>query len=361
MFETKIKSIVLKNFRNHKAIGLNIDENTNIICIIDKNGSGKTSILEAISLLSPGHGMRGATLKEMMNTSSADNTFFAGINLDVSDDISYKIDITYQGGKKKIMINDKNIKEQGELKKLANVIWLTPELQIGISTDKAVRRKFIDRMAFNFYHNHAELLINYDNLTKERLKVLQSTERLSDNSWLDSIEKQLGSIAYEIAKNRSHFVSEFTNNISKVADNLEFTIQCSVQEFLNDENAQINIAKQYCNNRHKDKITSKTNFGTHRYNPLIRYKNTELSMCSSGEKKYAIMTFLTAAAHSIVSYTNHTPIVLIDEFFSFIDENFQEILLKNLMNLKCQIWLTGTQVIDIKYDNMVISIDSLSI
>ncbi len=366
MLYSKIKSIILKNFRNHDEIFLDLGDKTeNIIGLIDKNGAGKTSILEAISLLSPGYGIKNSQLLEMVKKDALEQNFLVSINLQTGDDLAHKVDILYKDGKKKIFINEKVASSQGELKTIVGMIWLTPEIQIDVALNRTARRKFFDRMVFNFHQNHAKLLIDYDALLKERLKVLEMNSEIAKNTWLDSLEKQICRLCIDIAKNRLQFLSEVRENLSKLSMDVEFDISCAICEIIKQEGeiADAFILQELYKFRQKDKFSSRTNFGVHRYDFLIKYlKNGYLiDVCSSGERKYLITCFLLCVAKSIISYTNHAPIVLIDEFSSFIDADFKEILISKLVELDCQIWLTGVEIPNINEEIAVFKIDDLKV
>jgi len=359
MLETKIKSIILKNFRNHDGIFLNLEKNCNIIGLIDVNGSGKTNILEAISLLSPGHGMRGASLKDMVQCNSNDS-FLASFNISIGVDVSQKIDILYQNGKKKISINDKQLSSQGDLRNILGLIWLTPEIQIDISQNNSSRRKFFDYMICNFHSNHAQLINDYDALIKERIKILEMAKSITQNSWLDSIEKQISILSINIICNRIDFLKQIRKNATDMNLDVEFNMECDVLNLYmeNGNIADTFIAKKLLDLRNQDKHSYRTNFGCHRYKFSIIYtkKNMNIETCSSGEKKYLITAFLISVAQSIIFHTKHCPIVLIDEFTSFVDENFRKILIDKLLALKCQIWLTGTEIPALNHDIKIYSI-----
>lgn len=364
MLYSKIKSIIIKNFRNHEQILIDLNDfDENIIGLIDNNGSGKTSILEAISLLSPGFGIRGGQFLDMVKKNSESEDFLISINLQTGDDLMNKIDIIYKNGKKKISINDKTISTQGELKCVVGMIWLTPEIQLEIAINKPGRRKFFDRMVFNFHQNHAKLLIDYEALIKERAKVLEMSENFEKNSWLDSIEKQLCTLSINISKNRIQFLSEIKNNSKELNMEVEFDVKCDVCDIIEKEKdlADAFILQEFLKSRKRDKFSYRTNFGVHRYDFLIKYKKNGylIDLCSSGERKYAVTCFLLCVAKGIISYTNHAPIVLIDEFSSFIDSSFKEILIKKLVELNCQIWLTGVEIPQIDYKMKIFSVKDL--
>ncbi len=354
--------MVLKNFRNHEIIKINPIKNENLIGIIDGNGTGKTNILEAISLLSPGNGIRSAHLSDIPMQGGT-GEFFCSFEVQIGAELTQKIEIFYQNGRKKITINEKPVSSQIELKNILGLIWITPEIQMAIASSNTERRKFFDRSVFNFKAEHATLLNNYDKLIRERLKILELSQNFSQNSWLDSIEKQIAELSIEISKNRTTCLEEIQKNIMEMSLAISLEINCAVIDTIkfNPADCIKIIENKLAQSRKNDANAARTLFGCHRYQVNLKYltKNADIEMCSSGEKKYTIMSLLLAIAKSIAHHTNHAPIVLIDEFTSFIDSNLRQILLNKLLALNCQIWFTGVEVPVINYDAKYYSISAL--
>lgn len=352
----RISHFFLRNFRNHNVIEIVPSFAPNIIALIDKNGSGKTNILEAISLFSPGNGIRNSDLSLIPKNNSGE--FFVSIKLSDSQNIERKIDIIYENNKKKILIDNKAIKSQIELRKILDIIWLTPEMQLQISTDSSFRRKFFDRIVFNFFSDHADLIINYEKLVKERMKILEMESNVKSNTWLDSIEKQIASVTRKITENRLNSINKIKSSIEKEVLDIEINLKCKTLHA--DEDSS--IEKELLESREKDKRQFRTSFGCHRYELEIVYKkkNSDLSICSSGEKKYTIISLLFSIADSLIQFNQRTPIILLDEFTSFIDKDFKIDLLNRLSSLGCQTWLTGTEIQNVNHNFLEYSILQVS-
>jgi DNA replication and repair protein RecF len=363
MSKSKLQNIIIKNFRNHKQLEMNLSGiKDEIICIIDKNGSGKTSILEAISLLSPGFGFRAQSFEDMVGKFNSDNNFLISIDIE-NNDLKNNVGIIYNEGKKKITINDKKIGKQDELKNISSMLWITPELQIDICSNKSARRKFFDKLVTNINDHHHQTLSEYEHLIKERAKVLEMNDNFEKNPWLDSLEKQIAVKSISVAKNRLIFLEE----ISKESENFDtlagFSIDCDVCKMIAEEGtfADAFIMQKLLSTRKHDKYSMRTNFGVHRFDFVITYQKTglEISECSSGEKKYLTMSTILSAAQSVINHKNYSPIILIDEFSSFIDNDFMDILIEKLVRLNCQIFLTGTHIPEIKEKTVIFKIKDL--
>ena len=363
MSKSKLQNIIIKNFRNHHQLEMNLSELDNeIICIIDKNGSGKTSILEAISLLAPGFGFRAQSFEDMVGKFNAENNFLVSIDIE-NNDLKNNVSIVYSDGKKKITINDKKIGKQDELKNISSMLWITPELQIDICSNKSARRKFFDKLVANVNDGHHQTLSEYEHLIKERSKVLEMNDNFEKNPWLDSLEKQNTAKSIVIAKNRLKFLAEISEESRNFDTLAMFDIDCDVCKMIAEEGevADAFIMQKLLGTRKHDKYSMRTNFGVHRFDFVIRYKKTDLqiSECSSGEKKYLTMSAILSAAQTVINHKNYSPIILIDEFSSFIDNDFMDILIQKLVRLSCQIFLTGTHIPDIKEKIAIFKIKDL--
>ena len=153
----KLRSIYLENFRSYKKLNVKIGD-FKFIILTGKNGSGKTNLLEAISFLSPGKGLRNSKLDEVINadSNSKQSTIFFVVEnekkkneigiLFTNNNLKDKIQ-----SKKVIHLNRKKLKKQSDLPNLISLIWLTPEMDVFFRTNSLFRRKFIDRCIFNLH------------------------------------------------------------------------------------------------------------------------------------------------------------------------------------------------------------------
>ena len=188
----KIKNLRLKNYRNHKDIKVKPEKN--IIVIYGKNGSGKTNILESISLLDSTNGIRNANLFEIVSDKLKGPIELFGSNFELETESSI---ITVGLGLKKNkdnftkILNINNSKaSKVELKNELSVFWVVPKMSYLFQNSSEDRRTFIDMMINSIDKDHLENIAKYRKLKKERIKILKSSNFESNSAWLDTIEKK---------------------------------------------------------------------------------------------------------------------------------------------------------------------------
>ncbi len=334
-----IQKLFLQNFRIHKELICDIKHNN--IILIGNNGTGKTSILEAITLLSPGRGMLSANAKDINLHNEPKSTIIADFN------DTTKICIENKIGNKTIYVNDKPIAKQTDLTNWCDIIWFTADTQYTFLLSSSNRRKFFDRMVFAFFNNHAMLLNDYDKLSKERIKVLQLGG--NNSTWLDIIEKQLVEIGNNITKNRTDFICE-CNDESK--NNILPPVQI-ISDVVIDEK----FAENLRNNRSKDAESGRNNIGPHRADFSITDGTETINKISSGRQKIFLLSVFEVFARLIAIKNQRTPIILFDEISSFVDQNNFDKIMQSFTKNNAQIWMAAPRKYDLfdEYDTQIIN------
>jgi DNA replication and repair protein RecF len=345
-----IRSLTLANYRNHQNLDLSFDVKP--VIITGDNGVGKTNILEAISLVSPGKGLRNSSLDQLANNKKKAIHWMSRFLIDSTHgklELSNHYD-DKKSPKREIFINDQKIKSHSELSKIFSVIWLTPLMDQIFIGPSQVRRKFIDRMVFNFDDNHATRVNQYDKLMRERIKILKKTTSASENLWLNSIEKNMSEVAIAIAVARVQLIeylqlmidleeTSFPKAIISIKGKIEEAVNLkSSLQLESDFEAELKI------NRKIDLITERTNAGIHRSDLIIYHKdkNIEARSCSTGEQKALLVTIILAQVRARIKWKSSTPVILLDEVIAHLDEKRRFELFEKLLAMKVQFWITGT-------------------
>ena len=181
-----ISLLKLANYRNHQEISITLD-NANPVVIYGHNGLGKTNILEAISFMSPGRGFRNANHNELMTHSSTNHTtsnnyptsnnvwsiYSEMYSLDDTISVGMSAAINASGKYSKLVKLDGKNSSILSLVKYANIIWLVPQMDNNLVSLSSTRRKFLDRFILNFDDSHAKRISMYENLTRNRMKILK--------------------------------------------------------------------------------------------------------------------------------------------------------------------------------------------
>jgi len=341
--------------------------------IYGKNGIGKTNILEAISFLSPGKGFLNANLNEVLRISNdklQNNnwTIFANINdNNIADSLS--VFSSNENGvlKKKVKINGNLVRSQEGLNEIFNVIWLAPNMQNLFNDDKSVRRKFLDRTVYLIDNQHASRVAKYEFLIKERMKVLTDDCKF-DKNWLNILEQKIAETGISIAVARNNTVRylnkilmNYDFNFPKFIITIDGKIENMMLENIKSVQAENKFKKILLENREQDKELKRTSEGVHKSDLRVFYsnKNVDAEYCSTGEQKLFLISFTILKALLCKELNKATPIILLDEVFSYLDKSKKTELFNELLKLKIQIFITGT---DIKiFDDVLKDQDKINI
>lgn len=359
----RILQLFVKNFRNHSELSLSVPSNAPIV-LTGSNGAGKTSLLEAISLLGPSRGLRQAGLDGLAKkgtTLSAKGEAW-GITAKIIKDektqdkinLICKTEQASSGGKEsnKIQVKINNRPASAiELTKHLNLFWLTPAMARFYSegSQRAEVRKFIDRIVMGLEPFHAQNLANFDRTRRQRQKVLENAS--IDDAWLEVLEGQMADCGVAIGVSRSmvieklnqkmdiHKPENFPSAILEASGNFE-------NEFLQLDSLQNveNYKKALAKMRNRDKISNRTNLGPHQAEISLfnKTQNLPVQSCSTGEVK-ALLTGLVLSAASLAALEKKiSPIILLDEIVAHLDETRRLALFDKIAEWPAQIWMSGT-------------------
>lgn len=352
-----IKSLFLTNFRNYTSAEISIT--SDIILLCGDNGAGKTNILEAISLLSPGRGLRKAKNNLLIKKSCRNKNYpnnwaiFANIYAPSYGDITLATgnitsrNIADDKEKRIIKLNGNKI-SQADLAKFISVSYLTPSQDHTFTEGTTSRRQFLDRLVSHFYADHIKHLSVYNHFKNERKKIL--TMGSYDATWISTIEKKMIEQGVAIADARIETVRLLQKSIAE-SDSCfpKAIISCigEIEEYLQQNSAleteEFYLKKLY-ENRGKDSLSNKTNFGVHKsdFSAIHPVKKLNAELCSMGEQKALLLSIVIANFKAKKKWSGYSPIVLLDEVITHLDDEKREYLLKELLNTKAQYWITGT-------------------
>ncbi|MBX7146287.1 MAG: DNA replication/repair protein RecF [Alphaproteobacteria bacterium] len=352
-----ITSLTLSNFRSYYHTTFDLLPNP--VALVGANGSGKTNILEALSFLAPGRGLRRAKLHVIRNNK---NTSYHdwGVRA-VVQKLDYKTCIStgYQGSvdnsetlkiKRIIKIDDVLQSNQSSLLDLLNVVWLTPQMERIFSEGALERRRFIDKLVHFFDPDHSDRIARFDHFMKQRLQILKTYSINHKISlWLDALEKQLAELAIAISDSRSNLIN-ILNTVDKdymeIFPWLHLQMKGIIEDWLNILPA-LEVEEKYmallAETRIQDKETQTMSIGPHRSDLLVVNKTNSMAAaeCSTGEQKVLLIGLILAYAYAQKTIKGTGPLLLLDEIAAHLDETKKSYLFKILLNIKSQFWLTG--------------------
>lgn len=360
-----ISSIKLSNFRNYKSFKADFSQQP--IALIGKNGVGKTNILESISLMQPGRGIRSVKLEDMSYKN--EGNFAIHINL-LKDKESIAIGSSLDLSLSKV----RKVKVDGKfisplmLTEYIGIISLTP-LMDKIFIEGAVnRRKFFDKITWIFISSHANTVKLYEKAIKERNNLLK--ENSNDTVWFDNLEKLIVNYGTQILIDRYKVLKLLNNQINENRIDFPKAVMSFVGKIENifNQNSDIGFFKEEYlkslnENRKIDFYRGSTSIGVHKTDLEVIYKEKGLiaSLCSTGEQKSLLISIIFSVAKSYKNYTKLSPILLLDEVFSHLDNDKKESLTKEIENLNSQAFMTGIDKSDFmtfSKDSCIINLDS---
>lgn len=316
------------------------------------NGAGKTNILEAVSLLSPGRGIRGANTREIQKNDHPDAWAVAAILKDkYGDEVRLGTGRDPKTDKRTVRINGQNARGQNALGEYLSCVWLTPQMDRLFLDSARERRKFLDRLVFAFDPGHSGRVTRYENALSQRSKLLK--DGVTDDSWITSLENQMAETGIAIAHARLEFAARL-QAACDAADHTHFPlarfyVTGSVEELLTRAPAlEVEDSFKYGlrESRPRDAIIGGAAQGPHKSDLAVTYaaKDMPADQCSTGEQKALLIGLILAHARLIKAEHGSTPILLLDEVAAHLDETRRAALYEILTDLRAQVWLTGTDL-----------------
>ena len=350
-----INKLNLKNFRNHIDLNLNVSEAS--LLVYGDNGCGKTNILEAISLLNQGKGLRKSNIDDYLNhkISFQNSCNFWGINADfICPDGKFNIGT---GLKKDTVKNSRVAKintdkcSLSSLGKILKISWITPQMCILFQTGMSERRRFIDRLASSLDSLHLNRVYKYEKLLRQRNKILMQLH--SDKTWLDTIENQISEFSVAITATRLEMV-EALNDLydNELGDNYlidnfppaEIKLIGKIEELLTKKPAS-EVEDYIKDILKKSRFSEEENtFGPHKtiVEILNRTNNRNVNSASTGEQKLLLISIILAHARMLNKNFNMAPILLLDDIVEHLDKKHRCALFLEISKHKGQSWFTST-------------------
>lgn len=352
----QVKRLMLSDFRNYNSLSISLERKA--VIIVGENGSGKTNFLEAVSVLCPGRGLRGAKASEICRALPSGESLpwavsarFDGnfgefeIGTGLSQDRS-------SGDKRLWRLSGEPVRSASELAERISAVWITPQMDRLFQEGASGRRRFLDRLVLALSPAHAKSVSAFEHAMTQRNRIL-SGERW-DQSWLSALESTMASHAIEIHRAREALVQKLNTSLANgltgdfPAGRLRMI--CSFSDILGesetDDAAEASLRDTLQRNRSQDRRAGATTVGPHRSDVEFFHvlKNQVANLCSTGEQKALLISTVLAHARLIAENRGFAPILLLDEVFAHLDRRRRESLSRALAEIPAQIFMTGTDV-----------------
>lgn len=331
-----IETLSLAHFRSHRATRLAFDGRP--VAIVGPNGAGKTNILEAVSLLSPGRGLRRAAAEDLARKPESIGWKIAATVQGLS--AAHELETWAEPGEARQVRIDGKAATQASLGRILRILWLVPAMdRLWIEAAEG-RRRFLDRMTLSFYPDHAEHSLTYDKAMRDRNRLIK--DQVADSHWYAALESRMAEAGEQITRHRRAAIARIATAADPASafPSAELTLTGPDGA---DEPSDLALALS--EGRRRDIAAGRTLIGPHRADLVARYaaKNVPADQCSTGEQKALLISLILANARALAQDLGRAPILLLDEVAAHLDEQRRAALYDEISALGAQALMTGTE------------------
>jgi DNA replication and repair protein RecF len=350
-----VTRLQVTNFRSYASAELIVSGRP--VVLAGPNGAGKTNVLDALSLLAPGRGLRGAKLSEHIRKGpSAPSEALWAVAASVARggetyEIGTGLAIGPGGGERRVVrLNGVAAASSADLGDVVQMTWLTPAMDRLFAEGASGRRKFIDRLVLGFDPAHGRRAVRYETAMRERAKLLKYGPR--DPMWLDGLEKEMADAGTAIAVARAQIVARLNAMLTERGEAGAFPCaqlamdgdtDVAVAEF--GPAAETHLREIFARARIADAESGHTTSGPHRSDLAVRHvvKRADARECSTGEQKALLVSIILADAWELSrARDGKAPLLLLDEVAAHLDGRRRAALFEEILALGAQAWMTGT-------------------
>ena len=346
----RVARLVLTDFRNF--VRLRLAPGPAPVVLTGANGAGKTNLLEALSFLGPGRGLRRARLAEVTRRqapASARWAVSARLALPQGEsDIGTGLDGEPGAGERRVLrIDGTNVRDQAGLGERLGVCWLTPAMDRLFNDPPAGRRRFLDRMVAGLVPGHGRRLAAYERALRERGRLLASG---GDRRWLAALEETAAGHGVAVAAARREAVASLEAALAVGAGAFPrpgLALVGEAEGWLDEMaavDAEHRLAEALREARGRDAERGGSAHGPHRSDLAVSHleHGVAAAQCSTGEQKALLVAIVLAEARLRAARLGAAPLVLLDEVMAHLDAARRAALVEALLGLGAQAWLTGT-------------------
>src|SRR5512139_451724 len=349
-----IQRLTLTNFRSYHAAQISLDRAGPVV-LTGANGAGKTNLIEAISLLAPGRGLRRATMEELA-FSEGDGAWA------VSAEIQGMLGLATLGTgidppageesapARNCRVDREDVGSAAAFADHLRVVWLTPAMDPLFNGSASERRRFLDRLVLAVDAQHSSRVAALERSLRSRNRLLEASP--GDSHWLDAIEHETAEVAVAVAAaraetaNRLSAALEASRETAREFPQAEIALKGWMEQLLPDHSA-IKVEDRYRallkDNRARDAVAGRTLDGPHLSDLVVTHagKNIPAVDASTGEQKALLIRLVLAHAGLIKQMTGFAPLLLLDEVVAHLDPSRRAALYDALSSLGAQVWMTG--------------------
>lgn len=349
--KTGISRLRLTNFRSYSELDISFGTSGEPVALCGANGAGKTNILEAISYLTAGRGLRSARLSDVARR-SGENIFplWSIVANLYSPFGEHQIGtgMVADADRRQMRIDGKNTSRQSDLAEVFRCLWLTPAQDRLFCGDPAARRRFLDRIVETFDPLHANRLSDYQAALKEWFRLLR--EGRYDNAWLGALEEQLVENGIALAASRLDIVERLSTYLNVTEDpsfpSAEIKLTGLLEQALLSQSAVMveDMFLGHLRSARKSCAEGGNLTGPHTsdFTVIHRQQNRTADLCSTGEQKALLLSIILAEMRAQVAEQGHAPVLLLDEVAAHLDARRRHTLFEVLLTRPAQVFMTTT-------------------
>ncbi len=335
--DVPLTRLSLSNFRSYSDAL--IAPGAGFVVLTGENGAGKTNVLEAVSLLSPGRGLRSANLSEMAR-SDGPGGFAVNARLDLGEDaLDLGTGTTASAPERRqVRINGAQASATS-LGEWLSVLWLTPAMDRLFLEGAGGRRRFLDRLVLALEPAHAMHSARYEAAMRARNKLLADDGR-PDAGWLSALEARMAEHGAAVTAARDDAVTALSGRLDGAPEGPFARAGLALAGW-----TQGDLARELVQGRSRDAAAGRTLSGPHRTDLLVTHlgKNQPAERCSTGEQKALLLGLILAHADLVAEQAGRRPILLLDEVAAHLDSSRRAALFERLASAGGQVWVTGTE------------------
>jgi len=344
-----VRRLALTDFRCYPA--LQIEPDGRPVVLTGPNGAGKTNLLEALSFLAPGRGLRRARLDEVDRRGGGCWAVATSLSTPAGPlDIGTGRDPEGAAGspRRLVRIDGKPARSQADLARQLAILWTTPEMDRLFQEGAGGRRRFLDRMVYGVDPDHSGRIAAYEHALRERARLLR--DGVQDPVWLDTLEGAMAEKGVAIAAARRALVRRLQGALALGVGpfpRAEIALQGTVESWLDTApalEAEERFKGLLAGARSEDAAAGGASDGPHRSDLVVHHMDTDMpaALCSTGEQKALLIALVLAQARLLALEHAAAPLLLLDEVAAHLDRVRRAALYEEIRSLGSQAWMTGT-------------------
>jgi DNA replication and repair protein RecF len=339
------------------------------VVLTGENGAGKTNVLEAVSLLSPGRGLRRASLSEMARSDGPGGFSAAarllpplppagggrGVGKDGPHTDQFSPTPNPEGSidigtgttaaapeRRQVRINGAPV-SANSLSEWLSVLWLTPAMDRLFSESAGGRRQFFDRLVLALEPGHASHAARYEAAMRARNKLLAGPET-ADPAWLAALEAGMAEHGARLAEARERTLGQLARRLEAQPEGPFARAGVSLDRWRPAEDSEAKLKRDLKESRGRDSAAGRALVGPHRTDMAVTHlgKSQPAERCSTGEQKALLLAIVLAHADLVAEQAGR-PVLLLDEVAAHLDPSRREALFDRLSGGGGQVWMTGTE------------------